>query len=143
MSVLVFFVTQLVKLPIKKLTTAIKEKYDLSDRGRRLINLVILVIPFLIGLFAEFLYACCFLKTNYNVFEGLLSGFGAISLYALIDQTGIGKKKGETTNPYTETEDGKAIVELVDKIAEDGKIDGEDEDAIKAFFKAIGKDEKK
>lgn len=142
MSVIVFFVTQVVKIPVKKLTTAIKEKYNLSDRGRRLINLVILVIPFLIGLFAEFLYACCYLKTSFNVYEGLLAGIGGISLYAFIDQTGIGKKKEESTNPYTDTEEGKALVDLVENITADGKVDEQDVDAVKAFFDFIKKDEK-
>lgn len=129
MAVIIFGVTQLLKLPIKAVTKRIK-----NERVRRSVNAIILLIPFALGVLAEFLYTTYYLHTTFTVITGLGYGTAGISLYGIIERF----FKVKVSNPY-ETEEGKAIQELVDNVSADGKVDKNDIDYVKEFNKKIGK----
>lgn len=135
-AVIIFGLTQLLKLPIKALTNKIK-----NERARRMTNIVIYFIPFALGVLAEYLYVTFYLSTDFlvdwqgNLITGLSYGTGSLSLYALIERFFNVK----VSNPYTETEDGKAVAELVDNVVADGKVDSTDKDAIEEFWEKVQK----
>ena len=130
MAVVIFGLTYLIKLPIKALTKKIK-----SERTRKIVNGVILLIPFALGLIGEFLYTYYFLHTAFTGIKGIGYGTSAVSMYAVVERFfGI-----KIDNPYTTTEEGKAVQELVDKVQEDGKVDKKDVSAVEEFWNAINK----
>lgn len=129
MAVIIFGVTQLLKLPIKACTKKIK-----NERVRRSVNAIILLIPFALGVLAEFLYTTYYLHTAFTVITGLGYGTAGISLYGIVERF----FKVKVPNPY-DTEEGKAVKELVDNVAADGKVDDKDVDAVKDFYKKINK----
>lgn len=131
MAVIIFALTQLLKLPIK----AITKKLIKVERTRRIVNATILLIPFALGLLFEFLYNTYYLHTAFTGITGLGYGTAGISLYGIIERF----FKVKINNPYTETEEGKAVVELVEEISEDKKIDSEDIDAVQEFLDKINK----
>lgn len=136
MAVIVFLVTQLLKLPIKAITNrTIKD-----EKVRKRVNVVILIIPFAFGLLFEFLYNVLYLHSPFTGTTGLGYGMSGISLYAAVEKFfGIKKDKETIADTYQETEEGQAVVELVDKISEDGKIDKEDVDVVQEFLDKINK----
>ncbi len=130
MAVIIFGITQLLKLPIKACTKRIK-----NERTRRIVNSTILLIPFILGLVAEFLYSTYYLHIAFMGITGLGYGAAGVSLYGIIERF----FKIKVDNPYETTEEGKAVKDLVDKIQEDGKITEEDKSAVKDFWKTINK----
>lgn len=140
MAVVVFIVTQLLKLPIK----AITKKTIKDEKVRKRVNVIILIIPFAFGLLLEFLYNVLFLHNTFTGTIGLGYGMSGISLYAAVEKF-FGKKKNSETiaGTYQETEEGKAVIELVDKISEDGKVDKKDVDVVQEFLDKINKWAKK
>lgn len=129
MAVIIFLVTQVLKLPIKAATKHIK-----NERVRKIVNATILLIPFALGVLFEFLYTTYYLHTVFTVITGLGYGTAGISLYGIIERF----FKVKVSNPY-ETEEGKAVTELVEKVQEDGKIDKSDVSAVDEFWNAINK----
>lgn len=129
MAVIIFAVTQLIKLPIKHFTNKIK-----NERKRKIVNATILLIPFALGVLLDFLYAYYILKdpTAFTVITGLGYGTAGISLYGVIERF----FKVKIANPYDTTE-GKAVTELVDDITADGKVDSNDSSAVQDFLDKI------
>lgn len=124
MAVIIFGLTQLLKLPIKYFTKRIS-----NERVRRMVNATILLIPFALGVLADFLYSTYYLHTAFTVITGLGYGTAGISLYGAIERF----FKVKTENPY-ETEAGKAVTELVEEISKDGKVDENDKHAVADFW---------
>ena len=93
-----------------------------------------LLIPFALGVLAEFLYTTYYLHTAFTVITGLGYGTAGISLYGIVERF----FKVKIFNPY-DTAEGKAVQELVDNVTADGKVDDSDVDHVKEFYKKIGK----
>lgn len=127
MAVIIFAVTQVLKLPIKHFTNKIK-----NETVRKRVNATILCIPFALGILFEFLYGKYIAITTFSVINGLGYGFSGISLYSIVERFfGI-----KTRNPYDSAE-GKAVTELIQSVSADGKIDSKDQDAVKAFWDKV------
>lgn len=126
MAVIIFLVTQLLKLPIKYFTNKIK-----NERKRKIVNATILLIPFGLGILLDFLYSSYYLQdpTAFNIIVGLGYGTAGISLYSIIERT----FKVKVDNPY-KTEEGKAVTEFVDDITKDEKVDDSDSSAVQDFL---------
>ena len=124
MAVIIFALTQVLKLPIKACTKHIK-----NERVRRMVNATILIIPFALGVLADFLYSTYYLHTAFTVITGLGYGTAGISLYGAIERF----FKVKTENPY-DSEVGKAVQELVEEVSKDGKVDDSDKHAVKDFL---------
>lgn len=129
MALIIFAVTQLLKLPIKAVTKKIK-----NERLRRIANSVILLIPFALGVLLEFLYNTYVIFTDFTVITGLGYGAAGVSLYGVIERF----FKVKVENPY-DTEEGKAVCELIENVTEDNKVDEKDIDAVKVFWDKIKK----
>lgn len=127
--VFTFFVTQILKLPIKHWTKKIG-----NETTRKLVNSVILLIPFIFGCLYEFLYSHCYLHEVFSIARGISYGMSGISLYACVERF-FGVKKPK--NVYKDTNAGKAVVEFVEKVAKDDKVDEEDISAVKEFLKKV------
>ena len=127
MAVIIFALTQVLKLPIKYFTKKIS-----NERLRRIVNATILLIPFGLGILADFLYSTYYLHTAFTIITGLGYGTAGISLYGAVERF----FKVKTNNPY-ETEAGKAVTELVSEISKDGKVDKNDTHAVKDFWNRI------
>lgn len=128
MAVIIFGITQVLKLPIKYFTNKIQ-----NERTRKIVNTIILLIPFGLGVLFEFLYSTYYLHTAFTVITGLGYGTAGISLYGIIERF----FKVKVKNPYTETEEGQAVTELIQDITADGKVDSNDIDAIQAFYNKV------
>lgn len=127
MAVIIFALTQVLKLPIKYFTKKIS-----NERVRRMVNATILLIPFALGVLADFLYSTYYLHSAFTIITGLGYGTAGISLYGAIERF----FKVKTENPY-ETEAGKAVTELVEEISKDGKVDGNDKHAVADFWNKV------
>jgi hypothetical protein len=129
MAVIIFALTQVLKLPIKHFTEKIK-----NERVRRMVNATILLIPFALGVLADFLYSTYYLQTAFTVITGLGYGSAGISLYGIIERF----FKVKIENPY-DCEEGKAVKELVKDVSKDKKVDGNDKNAVKDFWDKVKK----
>lgn len=127
MSVIVFAFTQLLKMPIKALTSKIE-----NERTRKIVNGTILLIPFILGVLFEFLLTTLVFHEPFTVIQGLTYGTGGISLYGVVERF------FKVKNPY-DTEEGEAVIELVEKVTEDGKVDENDKTALKEFLDLVSK----
>lgn len=127
MSVIVFAFTQLLKMPIKALTSKIE-----NERTRKIVNGTILLIPFILGVLFEFLLTTLVFHEPFTVIQGLTYGTGGISLYGVVERF------FKVKNPY-DTEEGEAVIELVEKVKEDGKVDENDKTALKEFLDLVNK----
>ncbi len=127
MSLIVFLATQVVKLPIKHFTSKIAD-----EQKRRMTNATILLLPFIFGIALDILYSTFVLHKAFSLIYGLSYGTGAITLYGTVERF----FKVKIFNPY-DTEEGKAVKELVEKVVEDKKVDKKDKDAVKEFLKKI------
>ena len=127
MAVIIFLTTQVLKLPIKFFT-----KHIGNERVRRIVNGTILLIPFGLGILLDFLYSTYYLNTAVDIINGLSYGTAGVSLYGVVERF----FKVKTDNPY-KTEEGEAVLELVNEISKDGKVDKKDSSAIEAFYKNI------
>jgi hypothetical protein len=129
MAVIIFALTQLLKLPIKHFTSKIK-----NERVRRIVNATILIIPFALDILFDFFYSTYYLHASFSVINGLGYGSAGISLYGLIERF----FKVNIENPY-ESVEGKAVVDLVEDIKADGKVDKNDQHAVKDFWDKVKK----
>ena len=129
MGLIIFGITQLLKLPIKFFTAKIN-----NERGRKIVNATILLIPFACGILGDYFYSTYYLHTAYNIITGLSYGTTAISIYGLVERF----FKVKVDNPY-ETDDGKAVVQLVGDVTKDGKVDSNDKSAVQSFLEKMRK----
>lgn len=127
MAVIIFALTQVLKLPIKVFTKRIS-----NERVRKMVNATILLLPFALGIALDFVYSTYYLHRVFSVINGFGYGTAGISLYGVIERF----FKVKIPNPY-ETEEGKAVVELVDDVVADGKVDAQDKNAVKDFMKMV------
>jgi archaellum biogenesis protein FlaJ (TadC family) len=127
MAVIIFALTQVLKLPIKHFTKKIK-----NERVRRMVNATILLIPFALGVLADFLYSTYYLQTAFTVITGLGYGTAGISLYGVIERF----FKVKIENPY-DCEEGQAVKELVKDVSKDKKVDVNDKNAVKDFWNKV------
>lgn len=128
MAIVIFFATQLLKMPIKHFTHKLE-----NERIRRMVNATILLIPFILGVVFDLLYSTFVTHTAFSVIVGLGYGSAGISLYGTVERF----FKIKISNPYEETEEGKAVVEAVDKVTADKKVDKKDIDPVKDFLKKV------
>ena len=122
MSLIVFGLTFLVKLPIKAITKHIKD-----ERARELVNICIMLVPLALGIFVNFLYAEFICKVAFTLTNGFKVGCGAMTVYAGWEKLIKGKVSKET----------KAVIELGKDIIEDEKVDKKDISAIKEFYNKV------
>jgi hypothetical protein len=127
MAVVIFLLTQVLKLPIKFFTKKIKR-----ERVRKIVNATILLIPFALGIVCDFLYSTYYLHTAFSIITGLGYGTAGISLYGIIERF----FKVKTNNPYN-SEEGKAVLELVESVSKDGKVNGGDKQALKEYLDKV------
>lgn len=130
MAVIVFAITQLLKMPIKHYTNKIADK-----SLRKKVNATILLIPFVVGCLLELLYSTLYLHTSFSFLSGLGYGTAGISLYGVIERF-LGVK---IENVYETTEEGQAVTELVNNVVADGKVDEQDKDVIKEFLDKVNR----
>lgn len=131
MAVIIFGITQVLKLPIKCFTKKIA-----NERARKIVNATILIIPFVLGVLFEFLYSTYYLHSAFTVITGLGYGTASISLYGIVERF----FKVKIPNPYETTEEGKAVTDLVESIQADGKVDHEDKTAVEEFLEKLNKE---
>lgn len=127
MAVIIFALTQVLKLPIKTCTKKIK-----NERARKMVNATILLIPFALGVLADFLYSTYYLHTAFTVITGLGYGTAGISLYGVVERF----FKVKLDNPY-DTEEGKAVIGLVEDVSADGKVTDNDKHAVADFLNKV------
>ena len=127
MAVIIFALTQVLKLPIKVSTKKIK-----NARLRKMVNATILLIPFALGVLADFLYSTYYLHTAFTVITGLGYGTAGISLYGVVERF----FKVKVENPY-DTEEGKAVIGLVEDVSADGKVTDNDKHAVAEFLNKV------
>ena len=125
MAIIVFALTQVLKLPIKYFTKKIKDEVV-----RKRTNATILLIPFLVGVAVEFFYSGFITYQDFSVINGLGYGFSGISLYSIIERF-FGVK-----NPY-KTDEGIEVLETMSTICADQKVDEKDANAVKEFWKKV------
>lgn len=131
MAVIIFAITQLVKLPIKHFTKKIS-----NERVRKIVNATILLIPFALGVVFDFLYSSLYLHVSFVGINGLGYGTAAISLYGVVERF----FKVNVDNPY-KTKEGESVLDFVQKIAADGKLDAKDAEAVQEFLDSIVEDD--
>ena len=127
MAVIIFALTQVLKLPIKACT-----KHIGNERVRRMVNSTILLIPFAVGVVLDFVYSTYYLHGAFSIINGLGYGTAGISLYGAVERF----FKVKSLNPYN-TEEGKAVTELVEEVSKDGKVDANDKHAVKDFWDKV------
>lgn len=127
MAVIIFLVTQLLKMPIKFGTKHIK-----NERARKICNATILLIPFALGVLFDFLYATYVIHTATSIIVGLGYGTAGISLYSAVERF----FKVKLPNPYN-SEEGKAVTEFIENVMADDKVDEKDQDHIKEFWNKV------
>lgn len=128
MAVIIFLVTQVLKLPIKFGTKHIK-----NQRVRKMVNATILLLPFGLGVLADFLYSTYVMRNAFTVIAGLGYGTAGISLYGVVERF----FKVKIENPY-DTEEGKLALNLVEDAKKDLISDGKIE--LKKASKSVKKD---
>lgn len=127
MAVVVFILTNLFKIPIKHFTNKISD-----ERKRRMANIVILVIPFVLGVALDFVYSTFYLHIMFSVIRGIGYGSAGISLYGVVERF----FKVKTNNEWENTEDGRQITKKANEII---SKDVETESAVEKFKRTVGK----
>lgn len=117
MALLVFLLTQLVKLPIKVFTNKIT-----VEKTRKMVNSTILLIPFALGCLLEFLYDHFVLQCVFDWMTGLILGGQSMAFYGIFDHFfGI-----KFTNELEECAEGQAVLEAVEEAKADGVVTAEE-----------------
>lgn len=133
MAVIIFGLTQILKLPIKAATKHIK-----NEKTRGIVNLVILVIPFGLGLLAEFLYDVLYLHNTFTGLAGLQYGSASLLVYSVFEK--IMQKigvKAQTENSNETTEEEQAENETTAELQEDAGIEESVLSAVEEFWGKI------
>lgn len=123
MAVIVVFLTQVFKLPIKALT----KKYIKNRKVKDRVNVCIMLLPIIWGVVLDFLYCTLLIKTAFSVLEGVKVGTTAIMLYGILEKFFTGKQSKETDE----------ALKLAQEIVKDGKIDKDDEQIVKEFINKV------
>lgn len=135
MAAIIFGLTQGLKWAfVKPWTNRIK-----NERVRKAVNTTIYFIPYALGCVCEFLYSVCYLQGDFSIVSGIIHGTSGIAFYGVFERiyalaTG---KSSNLKNPYTETEVGVAVKQLMDSVIADGKVDKADSPALKAFLEKV------
>ena len=119
MSVIVLCFSQLLKLPIKVLTSKIAD-----DKVRQAVNTTIMLIPLALGILFDFAFCTMFLEVPFSIEEGIKVGASAVTLYGVLERI----IKGATSKKTNDT------LDLVDELLADGKVNGEDISAVEKFY---------
>ncbi len=136
MAVLIFGITELIKLPLKK---GIK-KLIKNERIRKIVNTIFLLIPFALGIVFELVFKTYYLHTEFNGVTGLHYGTAAVTLYGVVERF-FYEKGVKIENPYN-TEEGKAVTQAVEDITKDGKVDETDIKTVEKLFENTTETEK-
>ncbi len=126
-GILIFALTQLLKMPIKHFTNKIK-----NERWRRIANITIMFIPFALGIGLEYLYSTYIYHDAVNLGFGVMYGTSGVSIYSLVERF----LKVKMPNPY-ETEEGEAVLDFVEAVFDDGEIDDNDKGAVEEFVETV------
>lgn len=135
MAALIFGLTQGLKwLFIKPFTNKIK-----NEKARKAVNTTIYFIPYALGILFEFVYAVLLVHSEFSVVMGIIHGTAGIACYGVFERiyslcTG---KSSNISNPYTDTEVGRAVKELMDSVAEDGEVNKDDFPKLKEFLEKV------
>lgn len=114
LAVLVWLLTYLIKRPIKKATTLVKD-----EKKRKLYNKWILLIPFLLAVIVYYVYYGLTTKTWIKVdYELILSSAFSIAVLSITIYNVFEGIKGKKTE-YETTEDGLALYNLLVIYAKD------------------------
>lgn len=128
MAVVVFAFTQGLKwLLVKPYTNKIK-----NEKRKKMVNAVILLIAFAVAIGIEVLYAKVYLKSGVSLYRAFTGWSGSSLVYSWVERF-LGKK---IPNPM-KTEEGKMVVELVENVVADNKIDGNDKHAVADFWNKV------
>ena len=127
MAVIIFGLTQLLKLPIKHFTSKI-----VNERARKIVNATILLIPFILGVIFEMVFSTYYLEVTISIVRGLSYGTAGISIYSFFERF----LKVKIDNPY-ETEEGEAVQELIENVTADGQVSEGDSAALQEFFSKV------
>lgn len=127
MSVVIFAVTQALKLPIKHFTAKIG-----SERVKKLANTSILILAFAVAVLLDFLFSYFYLKQGIDLVRVFRYWSGSSAVYSIVERF-LGKK---IENPM-KTEEGKATVEMVGKVVADNKVDKSDSPALNEFWDRV------
>lgn len=132
MAVLTFALTQGLKwVGVKHWTNKLN-----NERARKAINTIIFFFPYAIALGLELLLTII-TKGEFNALVGLIVGGGSHSVYGLFEMIyGVVTGKIKIKKVAT-TEEEKVVEDFIFDVAEDGKIDGKDKSALKAFLEKI------
>lgn len=134
LAVAVFLSTQALKwLLIKPFTGKIG-----NARIRKIVNIPILFLPFILGCVAEYLYSVKFLGAAFDPVIGIGRGTASIALYSLWEYAWVIllNRKPPEGNTY-ETEEGKAAMTCVTEIVADGKVTKGDTSAVDKFLRKM------
>ena len=111
MGVLIFILTELIKIPYKKFLTSkiTEEKY------RKLANTVILLLPFIL---ASIMLCVYWYKTYqaFDVVQVIKLATLPVTIYAFLEQVTSGRIK----NPYN-SEDGEQVINAIESIKDNAK----------------------
>lgn len=135
MAALIFGLTQGLKwLFIKPFTNKIK-----NEKVRKAVNTTIYFIPYALGILFEFVYAVLLVHSEFSVVMGIIHGTSGIACYGVFERiyslcTG---KSSNIANPYTDTDVGRAVKELMDSVAEDGEVNKDDFPKLKEFLEKV------
>lgn len=136
MAFLVFGITQGLKWAVvKPWTNKLK-----NERARKAINTIIFFFPYAVGVFLEFMYSVVLMNGQFNAFMGIINGGAGHSAYALYERiyaVVTGNKNGKVFRNLSKEE--KEWQEMLLGVADDGKIDENDKDALQSFWEKIGK----
>jgi hypothetical protein len=135
MSVIIFALTQGLKWAfIKPWTNKIT-----NERARKAVNTTIYLIPYALGILFEYLYGVMLMQGEFNAVMGIIHGTSGIACYGVFERIYalVTGKSSNIENPYENTEEGKAVKELMSRIAEDGKVNADDHPALAEFLKKV------
>lgn len=122
MSIIVLCLSQILKLPIKCLTSKIK-----NNEIRQMVNTTILLIPLALGVGIDWAFCTYYLGIAFSITEGVKVGATAVTLYAALEKVVKGVVSSGT----------KATLELAEDITDDGKVDGKDLSAVERFMTQV------
>lgn len=115
MAVIVFILTELLKLPIKRLTK------KLGGNSKLRVNAVIVLISVAVGVLIYYLYCRYVAHIEFQVSSGASLGGLASMVYEIISRL-IGKK---LENPFT-TNEGKEVIDAVTEASKDELVTKEE-----------------
>ena len=129
MSIIICFITQLIKMPIKRFTNKIK---DATTEKR--VTALFMLLPLVLGVLFNFLYNVCYLHIAFSVVTGLSWGTTSIMFYQGFRRVITGKEP--TAQEMEQLQD---IKDFANDVSKDGKINANDTSAVKDFLDKVGK----